>query len=125
MQNRFLHNLGTTGLKDGCAPGRLVANHPRLTGRWAEGQHHPTDCRAVNAALQPPLNTYFGKERIKRLLVAKDLLGMAVICQLVNQIVFNRVVGQFGVGFHVHFFQDAGAVGADGFHAECQVIGNF
>ena len=32
--------------------------------------------------------------------------------------------GYFGVGMHSHFSQGTGAVGADGFYAEAEFIGN-
>ena len=37
---------------------------------------------------------------------------------LLNQTVFQRVIGQVTVGFEFHFFPYPSAIGADGFHTE-------
>ena len=39
------------------------------------------------------------------------------VFQLVHEVIPDGVANQFGVGSHVHLLEDAGAVGADGFHA--------
>lgn len=42
---------------------------------------------------------------------------------IVDQLVVDGVKGQLRV-FHAHFVQNAGAVGADGFHAQTQFVGD-
>ena len=43
----------------------------------------------------------------------------------VDQAVFNGVIGHIRIGFERHFFQNPTAVGADGFHTDEQLIGDF
>ena len=38
--------------------------------------------------------------------------------RLINEMVADGVVSEFGVGLHIHFVEDAAAIRADGFVAE-------
>jgi len=42
----------------------------------------------------------------------------------IYQIVFDTIMSQLGIAFHVHFLQNAGAIRANGFFAERQPFGN-
>ena len=44
--------------------------------------------------------------------------------QLLREMVIDGVAHQFGIVVQVHLFQDATAVGADGFHAQGQIVGD-
>ena len=45
--------------------------------------------------------------------------------RLLHEMVIDGVAHQFGVVAQMHFQQDTVAVGADGFSAQCESIGNF
>jgi hypothetical protein len=41
---------------------------------------------------------------------------------LLNQMVVERIADEVGGGFEMQFVEQSGSIGADGFHAQCQLF---
>ena len=54
-----------------------------------------------------------------------DARGPKLVRELIHKLILDGVVDQFGIVLHVHFFKNARAVGADGFDAQRELIGDF